>query len=286
MSPSQQSEWSLTSHLLSTNSELFTSATQHPFLLAAAHGNLPKETLSRWLANDRLYIHSYIRAAAKLLESIELPIQHQSSGKDSFETRLVDWLIEALSAVRREEKMFVDVADKYGLELGLGSGGATAKGGGQGNGKLPGLVVIEEAFRNITSSTKDKSLGARAWAVVGGTTTDARIPWLEGAVTFWGTERCYLDAWSWAKANEPESKDVKHDADGGALRKEFIPNWSSDEFREFVERLGTLINEAVEEELQKAEEAEKEGVKQEIIARVEEKWKSLLEGEKAFWPEV
>ncbi|KAK3988491.1 hypothetical protein QBC44DRAFT_329139 [Cladorrhinum sp. PSN332] len=277
MAPSQQQQWSLTNHLLSTNSSLFTSATQHPFLLAAAHGTLPKETLSRWLANDRLYIHSYIRAAGKLLESIELPIELHLSETDNFETQLVDWLIEALVAVRREERMFLDVAERYGLSLGLGS--SEIKTAGEA-GKLPGLVIIQQAFRDIASAG-----GVSLRAVEGN--EPRRLAWLEGAVTFWGTERCYLDAWSWAKANEPESKDVRDDADGGALRKEFIPNWSSEGFREFVEGLGRLIDEAVGKELERVEgDEERESVKGEILERVEEKWKTLLEGERAFWPEI
>ncbi|KAK4170059.1 hypothetical protein QBC43DRAFT_307076 [Cladorrhinum sp. PSN259] len=277
MSSSQQ-KWSLTAHLLSTNSSLFASATQHPFLLAAAHGTLPKDTLSRWLANDRLYIHSYIRAAGKLLESIELPIQTGSSPSEteSFEIQLVDWLIEALVAVRREERMFLDVSERYGLSLELGSSEIGVAAGG----KLPGLVIIQEAFKNIVPAKQELSTRS----VEG--TEPKRLPWLEGAVTFWGTERCYLDAWSWAKANEPESKDVREDADGGALRKEFIPNWSSKGFRQFVEKLGGLIDEAVGKELEKVEGEERDGVKGEILERIEGKWKTLLEGEKAFWPDI
>ncbi|KAK4225368.1 hypothetical protein QBC38DRAFT_395552 [Podospora fimiseda] len=265
-------QWSLTNHLLGTNSSLFTSATQHPFLLAAAHGTLPKDTLSRWLANDRLYIHSYIRAAGKLLESIELPIELAT---ENYETRLVDWLIEALVAVRREERMFLDVAGRYGLSLGLGSSSEIKTMMGE---KLPGLIIIEQSFRDIVPNVSARSVQGNA---------PRRLAWLEGAVTFWGTERCYLDAWSWAKANEPESKDVRDDEDGGALRKEFIPNWSSEGFREFVERLGRLIDEAVAGELEMIDgEEERENLKLETLQRVEAKWKTLLEGERAFWPEI
>jgi hypothetical protein len=31
---------------------------------------------------------------------------------------------------------------------------------------------------------------------------------------------------------------LEGDADGGVLRKEFIPNWASDKFAEFVEKIG------------------------------------------------
>jgi thiaminase len=52
--------FSLTKHLLSESPAQFAIATQSPFLLAAAHGRLDKDTLRSWLINDRKYIHAYI----------------------------------------------------------------------------------------------------------------------------------------------------------------------------------------------------------------------------------
>ncbi|KAK4182370.1 putative bifunctional TENA-E protein [Podospora australis] len=292
------SPFTLTTHLLETQKPLYESATQHPFLLSAAKGTLPKQVLSKWLSNDRLYIHSYIRAGGKLLESIELP----SAGTESFEARLVDWVIEALAAVRREERLFVDVADRYDLDLEM----EPRVGVGSLSSELPGLRMIRGLFGTVSISTTQKStLGGMEviqgflGAVTGNTNNSAvnkretntpgpaapLLPWLEGALTFWGTERCYLDAWSWAKAQQPSGGNSRDDADGGALRKEFIPNWSSEEFANFVERLGKLIDEAVGQEIENAGE-EGESVKTKILERVEGRWKTLLEGEKAFWPEV
>ncbi|KUI64176.1 hypothetical protein VM1G_10973 [Cytospora mali] len=39
------------------------------------------------------------------------------------------------------------------------------------------------------------------------------------------------------------------DADGGALREEFIPNWGNSEFTAFVDQLGGIIDRAVGETL-------------------------------------
>jgi hypothetical protein len=115
---SPRESWSLTSHLIATQEHLYKSATQHPFLLAGAEGRLPKDVLVRWLANDRLYIHSYIRAAGQLLASLDLPKQVPGS-QEASETQLADWLIEALVAIRREERFFIDVADRYNLGIEL-----------------------------------------------------------------------------------------------------------------------------------------------------------------------
>ncbi|KAK1599470.1 uncharacterized protein LY79DRAFT_665141 [Colletotrichum navitas] len=50
------------------------------------------------------------------------------------------------------------------------------------------------------------------------------------------------------------SADGSRDVDGGALRKEFIPSWSSDEFRVFVDELGAIIDQGYEEAEKKGEE--------------------------------
>ncbi|KAK4442083.1 hypothetical protein QBC34DRAFT_419272 [Podospora aff. communis PSN243] len=271
------SKFSLTSHLLSSFPDEYTTATQHPFLLAAAEGRLPKDVLSKWLANDRLYIHSYIRAAGKLLSSIDLPQEVPKT--EAPETQLVDWLIEALAGVRREEKFFIEVAGKYGLDVEIGTEGANV-GMQSEEKKLPGLVMIEGIFAGITERE-----GVVATAEL---PPSEPLPWLEGAVTFWGTERCYLDAWSWAKSKQAlaggRGDAAREDADGGALRNEFIPNWSSMEFAQFVGRLGGLIDFAVAETVERAGEGGG-AARDAIIARVEGKWKSLLAAEATFWPD-
>lgn len=289
MDPSKMTSWSLTEHLLSLSPEAYKAATQAPFLLAAAEGRLPKDVLGVWLANDRLYIHSYIRAAGKVLAFLELPVTVPKDEAESAEIKFVDWIVEALVGVRREERFFTEVAGRYGLEINLETrrpiGPAEPRPGTMpprtlevvDGGKLPGLVMIEEVFGSVGSSISEVGTSA-----TGRLTTPAVLPWLEAAVMFWGTERCYLDAWSWAKTQQPVAgSEAREDADGGALRKEFIPTWSSDEFAGFVARLGTIIDFAVGKVLERDQ-----GLKEELLRRVEGKWKSLLAAEAAFWPEV
>ncbi|KAK1749535.1 hypothetical protein QBC47DRAFT_455789 [Echria macrotheca] len=270
-----ETAWELTTHLLGRRDE-YEAATQHPFLLAAAQGRLPKEALGRWLSNDRLYIHSYIRAAAKLLGSIDLP--QSVSDHETHETQLVDWLIEALAAVRKEERLFIDVADRYGLSIELGPSISSNAASTQSL-KLPGLVMIEDIFSSVGRPQVSKG-----WFSTKELPPSSPIPWLEGAVTFWGTEKCYLDAWTWAKNKQPHGSTARDDADGGALRQEFIPNWSSPQFREFVDRLGRLIDSAVADFVERSED--KDAAFKAIVDRVEAKWLSLLAAEKAFWPDI
>ena len=290
--------WSLTEHLLSTQEHLYKSATQHPFLLAGAEGRLPKHVLSRWLANDRLYIHSYIRAAGTLLASIDLPRAVPGS-QEAYETQLADWLIESLVAIRKEERFFIDVAERYGLEIKMANPITLASQkppatqdpkANDSNEKLPGLTAMQSIFSAV-GSPPPTSLVQSLFL----TAAPPVLPWLEGALTFWGTERCYLDAWSWARCKAEERRAStgegdeevgKEDADGGALRREFIPNWSSPAFAEFVDRLGGLIDKAVAGVLDGKEGEERERVKRGLLGRVEGKWRTLLEAEKLFWPDV
>ncbi|KAL1835469.1 hypothetical protein VTJ49DRAFT_6669 [Mycothermus thermophilus] len=298
--------WSLTEHLLSTEAELFRSATQHPFLLTGAEGRLSKYALGRWLANDRLYIHSYLRAAARLLASLELPRNvpgPDAEGKEPYETRLADWLIEALVGIRREERLFIDVAARYGLGIEVAEmipvppptldippvlpvAPQVARSAAA---KVPGLKLMEEVvFASVASTVSTAAATTTIAAGPEGTAPLPPLPWLEGAITFWGTERCYLEAWTWARDHaETVGRDVADDADGGALRKEFIPNWTNNGFRDFVDRLGSMIDQAVRDVLGKAKDGEeRERLKAEILKRVEEPWKTLLEAEKQFWPDI
>lgn len=242
--------FSLTHHLLSLYPEVYKKATQAPFLLVAAEGRLPKKTLGRWLANDRLYLHSYIRAAGKMIAELDLPIA--ASEAEAPETQLVDWLIEALAGVTREDKLFLDVARRYGLDIDLEVHHPVSDEVPSNDAmvineaaKLPGLVMIEKMFGEV---------GKPAEVSVEGMKTPTILPWLEAAVLFFGTEKCYLDAWSWAKdwqlVHDKEDQ-ARQDDDGGALRKEFIPNWSSDEFAGFVDKLGTIIDSAVAKMLER-----------------------------------
>lgn len=284
--------WSLTTHLLASEKHLYKSATQPAFIHASAEGRVSKADLSRWLATDRLYIHSYIRAAGQLLSDINLPPHLPHDSDSDSETQLADWLIESLVSIRKEERFFTSVAARYGLSLDVPypdhylrdahSWRHIIDAEDDDADYLDRLGAIQAVFESVprAPSTKERLAGdCYAEAPL--------LPWLEGALVFWGTERCYLDAWSFARERaEGYEKGGGEDADGGALRKEFIPNWSSDEFRAFVDRLGGLIDRAVVEVLERPREEDKEKLKEGILKRVEARWKTLLEAEQEFWPSV
>ncbi|TVY42191.1 hypothetical protein LOCC1_G006143, partial [Lachnellula occidentalis] len=221
---------SLTTHLLTLTPSSFTHATQNPFLENAGRGTLGKDVLGGWLARDRLYAQAYVRFAAGLIARVELPV-----GVDGGEWGNVDLLLDALNNVRRELKFFEDVAARYGFDLDVcvreGEGG--------------GVAGYKRLFEDV-----------------------GRKGVLEGMVLLWGTEKCYLEAWRYAATFLPPESEAGGATDGGALRKEFIPNWTGDEFVVFVEKI-----EALTEEMWKGNE---EGVEMEALEGV---WREVLKVE-------
>ncbi|KAM0433015.1 hypothetical protein ACHAPT_004720 [Fusarium lateritium] len=255
------SSYSLTQKLLASDEEGYKKATQSEFLKLAANGQLSKDVLGRWLANDRLYIHSYCRGLGRLLSFLEYPDNVQRGQDPGATTKLLDWIVGAMVNIRREENFFIDTAAEYSIEINLET---QADGRVAENTKLEGLRRWEALFQSVGPSESDV------------------LPWLEAAVVYWGTEKCYLDAWSWAKAQLTVQDDPSKDADGGAVRKEFINNWTCKEFVEFVDDLGRIIDEAVAKEVEK----KGEGFKAELFKRVEGHWRDVLLAEKVFWPAI
>lgn len=260
--------FSLTQHLLSNATAEFEKATQSPFLLAAAQGRLDKKTLRTWLINDRKYIHSYIIGAETTIEELQKSPGGAEGKVDESEVALCTWLTEGVANVRREEQFFVDVAARYGIDLEPRAD----------DGEVPDAVIIfETLFKYVPLNL---------------TITEPR--WLQTAVLFWTTEKCYLEAWSWAKSQLNDQSPGK-DADGGALRTEFIPNWTSPEFKVFVDRLGHIIDEAVNKmskDIEDNKEAMPKRVREVLELSFAKKsveipqkvFMGVLKAEEQFWP--
>ncbi|KAL7944294.1 hypothetical protein V8C42DRAFT_326398 [Trichoderma barbatum] len=262
--------FSLTQTILISDPLAYKSATQSPFLAQASQGSLSKSLLGQWLANDRLYIHAYIRGVGRLLSFLQLPEVVTPPRDEAAEreqppnSKLLHWMIDALVNIRREEDFFVRTAAKYGIDVNLPAG---ADGRVTASAKLEGLRRFEGLFDGISPSNDDGVI----------------LPWLEAAIVFWATEKCYLDAWSGAAARLSTPSDSEIDADGGALRREFIPNWSSKEFAQFVDQLGEIIDAAVHREMELRRDTD-ELVRVELLDRALAKWREVLTAESAFWP--
>ncbi|KAF1942064.1 heme oxygenase-like protein [Clathrospora elynae] len=252
--------WAVTTHLLSIDHQQLLRATRHPFLARAAKGSLPKPLITQWLANDRQYLQGYLSTISNLLNLVRST--HQSAlvpgVEPDIETRLIAWLESGLKNGNRELRFFQEVAEIYKIDLPLSPLLDTVK--------SEGLHRYETLFASVASQQPH-----------------AFIPWLEGAILLWATEKVYYEAWSWARKQDEQSspRNFNDDQDGGAMRREFIPNWSNRDFLMFVEQLERIVNEGVSQAVDRDE-----GRWEEIKGRTEMIWKALLDAEEAFWPDV
>ena len=101
--------------------------------------------------------------------------------------------------------------------------------------------------------------------------------------------QCYLEAWRYAASQSSQHSRMEDDADGGALRKEFIPNWTSEEFVDFVDKIGWFVDEIWRDDgeiLERGTKKTMESDREELEKRMLRLWEQLLVTEKVFWPDV
>lgn len=230
----------LTSLLRITSKAAFEKATKHPFLEQAGKGELPKDKLSQWLAQDRLYAQAYIRFIGGLLSKVVLPNYDPHSRPKpavAIEQHVLDILVESLNNIHRELKFFDDVTLEYDLDV-------TALSNQQSENQHAGAMYFEPLF--ITRAYIDLLMSAAS----------PGVSLLEGLTVLYATEYVYLQAWKHAAAvmsstaisQETQlspasfSTGAERDLDGGALRRKFIPHWSSPNFESFVTRLGEVVD--------------------------------------------
>ncbi|TPR08964.1 Oxysterol-binding family protein [Aspergillus niger] len=210
---------SLTTHLLNLNPSALHTSTTHPFLHSAGTSTLPKATLSAWLSQDRLYAQSYVRFIGLLLSKIRLPYTTTANSPAPLESRILTLLTSALLNIQRELTFFETVAAEYNLDLQVPPPGATTFGPSEAT----------HAYTDLFLSSGSSG-----------------VTLLEGLVVLWATEVCYYKAWGYAREvmeNNSKGGEGRDDADGGALRVQFIPNWTSEEFGRFVDEIAELVDE-------------------------------------------
>ncbi|KAJ3196519.1 hypothetical protein HK101_008703 [Irineochytrium annulatum] len=230
----------LTSHLLSHAPASFALATTHPWLKLAGTSSLQPSALLAWLSQDRLYALNYVSFIGSLLAKIAIPTT--ADRETTLEWRIVSTLIDALTNIRREVGMFEDVLRG---EFGWREGGETPR---------METRAYADVFAGAAASSKSI---------------------LEGMTVLWATERCYLEAWRFAKS-QPLSAALAAKDEKDVMRDTLIPNWTSDEFVEFVDTIGDLVDELAA----KVEEGGSEWKK------AEEAWRQVLWAEERFWPTV
>ncbi|RYP54167.1 hypothetical protein DL768_000946 [Monosporascus sp. mg162] len=252
---------SFTKSLLSSPSvaELYERATRNQFLELAGKGRLPRETLSEWLAQDRLYCQAYARFVGGLISRVHLPIARDRPIAETLEWRVLTLLHSALGGIMAEIQLFEKTAGDYGLDLEAVGSGMEGEAVGFGPYKTTqGYIDLFDSFAAQPGAQTDK-------------------PLREGLLVLWATEVAYLDSWSHAKSQSPQNPDPSQDLDGGALRKHLIGNWTSDQFRVFVKEI---------EECLEALAAQADDTEEVLLASSLSVLKKVLVLEEEFWPIV
>lgn len=239
----------LTASLLESAQNEFKAATEHPFLRAAGQGKVSKHDLSRWLSQDRLYAEAYISFITSLIARVTLPYAYTDQ-KTSLRWRIINTLTGCLQNIQQEIGFFSKTAKNYDLTLDLPFT--------DGSGSF-GPNPITDQYITLFRSFH----------------LDPQQTLLEGLLVLWATEKCYLNAWTYASTFLAADVAAEEDADGGALRNEFIPNWSSDEFAKFIDDLADITDEL----------AAREGALKKIEV-FKALWLHVLDIERGFWPDT
>lgn len=309
----------LTDHLLALpdTAELYPRATQSRFLELAGVGRLPRGYLSQWLSQDRLYAQAYVRFIGGLISLVELPYNKQQShqaggatvggGKarsqrltETLEWRILEMLKGCLDNVLRELAFFEDTAAEYGIDLAagvVGVGGVQQDGsdasGQNGNDESSppppfGPNETTQGYIDLFDSFGGRATAASSAREKGSGDND-KMALLRGLVVLWTMEKVYLDAWLYAAA-QGGRRDAAEDEDGGALRTAFIPNWTSDEFKAFVEEIRGCLDElagvvvvVVQQQREPEERARLDDAVKEVAGRG---FRQVLLLEEGFWPVV
>ncbi|KAL8823381.1 MAG: hypothetical protein Q9191_005909 [Dirinaria sp. TL-2023a] len=244
---------SLTTILLFTHEDQYSSATEHAFLAKAGDGTLPDPAVCKWLVQDKYYQLAYVNFIGALLAKLDLlpsvfpshSAERQVGGENLSRTTF-DLLVDSLTAIRQEIDFYDKTADKYKLELQY----------------APPSKTTEE-YMNLFADASVKE-----------------VPLLHGLVVLWATEHCYHRAWTYA-SRQTESAAQSPFGGGGsdtgavaALHKEFIPNWTSEQFGGFVEKLASVTD---------AWAAQAGDREHDTCQRL---WARVLQLETEFWPEV
>jgi len=214
----------LTESLLddSVIASLYRRSTKHGALRLSGQGRLPRETLSEWLSQDRLYAQAYARFIGGLISRVRLPTEVGANGvSGTLEWRILCLLQKCLAGIIQELQFFEETAKNYSLNL------ATE---GQGESRFrPNATtkVYIELFDSFTAT--DHSASPRTL--------------FDGLVVLWTTEQAYVESWAYAKAQSAQGTSHEGDLDGGALRDKLIPNWTSPEFQAFVKEIQECLDE-------------------------------------------
>lgn len=260
---------SLTESLLNLpkTSQSYQRATKHPFLKNAGSLKLSKESLERWLTQDRFYaLIGYSNFLGTLISKIPSQIVPHSSLESKIHRNRLTVLAGAMANIDREVGFFENVAEENGLNLStkpLPNQAQKEVLKGEQSSEVDDSIVDLGLLNSITRGYIDFMVSVAS-----------RGTFEEGLVLLWAMEKMYLDAWTYASTFLSQTNIAKEQLEQSgnprALTK-LIDNWSSKEFQKFVKDIGDLVDELDVD------------INSEMGKRLQHVWITTLWYEERFW---
>lgn len=232
-----------TDRLLQSNDDAFKTATTNKFLECAGNGSLSHAQLLSWLKHDRVYTLIYAKFIAGLIRKVPLALLVEGM-PDSVHRRVLECLTFALKNVMRETQLFENI-----------------------------LQNASEEDHDVQGAEEPSSTGVTQYANLFEHAVEADKDLLYGMVVLWSTEICYYEAWLLAKKHKSYAPVRER---FGIVHQTLIPNWTSSEFKEFVDTVASLVNELRTLNTPGPQDLES----YETVCR------KVMEIEQNFWPDV
>lgn len=255
---------SITAHLLTlhTTPTYSTATKTHPFLTSAGDGTLTDTRLSIWLSQDRIYAaQAYPRFIGSLISHI--PFDKPLSGAataveddgDDHSQRILKILVFSLENIIREVDFFDATTRRWSLDV---EGWKARKGTRD--------YVAEMA--SISKNGRIEEGLLFLWAM-----EKVSVPFFSGderhPAQFLLSMQVYLDAWS---NIHDEIKSRGKTTGYDFPLKSFAENWSTPEFKTFVDDLARLVDDIYRH------------LGEDAKATAERIWERVVELEDSFWP--
>lgn len=210
----------LTERLLELEPELLERATKHPFLRDAGMRRLSQTELEAWLTQDRLYITcGYVPLIGALLQKIPETEQEPSHPSSTGFSDKLHILTGALTNIERELNFFEETAAENGLSLGVAPSSSEASSDS----------LLHHATRQYI------------WHI--NEVMKSVVSFKDAIILLWAMEIIYLKAWRYAASLRPTTTSTTAGPGMERAVNVLINNWTCPEFEEFVNQLGSLVDE-------------------------------------------
>ncbi|CAO3666989.1 unnamed protein product [Umbelopsis vinacea] len=231
----------LTEHLLALEPHNYHAATHHRLLNEMGTLQVTPQHLSSWLVQDKFYTSGYVKMLeimmSRLPQNSKAPTTINDEQK-SPEKTLYGLLSFAHENIVREANFFSDLLARYNITSDSVE-------------DMRPLTKGYTDFQKKVSEESDDNLG-------------------EALVLLWAMERVFFDAWSHARSLLLKHPPAENESHHIKTIRELVENWSSEEFKQFVDQCAFHVNALPESDAAR-------------LSKYEAVYRDMLVFEQKFW---